>query len=370
MKIKSLNLTNFRNYEDETIDLSGGLNILTGPNAQGKTNFIEAIYILSTLKSFRNSKLVDCIKEGKNEAKISAHIDSDAYGERLVEYTIFKEGENLFQLNGNKIKKRSEIFGNVTSIVFSPDELKIVKNAPDARREFLDTDISQVSKTYSELIDRCEVILLSRNKILKFNKYSEDLLLQLSVYDEQLAHVGGQIALSRENFVKKLSQRAEVVMDFLSCGKEKLTIEYIGAQGNTRIEKTDNIIKELKQSRQKDIELGYTNVGPHRDEIKFYINSVEVKPFASQGQQRSVVLALKIAEVEVFGEEKERPILLLDDVFSELDSKRQRQLLEYLKNNQVFVSATNTKIKPNFEFLHIKVKNGKTKAEYKNKQAF
>jgi DNA replication and repair protein RecF len=171
--------------------------------------------------------------------------------------------------------------------------------------------------------------------------------------------VGAQISLAREKFVKKLSNNATSIIDNISLGKESLSIVYTGPIGQTRVEKTENILSELKKSKQKDLEVGYTNYGIHRDDIKFYINNIEVKPFASQGQQRSIILALKLAELEVFAREKECPILLLDDVFSELDNARQKYLYNYLKDKQVFITGTSLKNKPNFSFLNVKVKNGK-----------
>ena len=366
MKLINLLLKNFRNYDNEYIEFDNNTNIISGPNAQGKTNIVEAIYILSTLKSFRNSKLVDCIKEGKDSAEIVANFISPNKGKYNIRFIIKREGENEFYFNSNLIKKKSEMFGYVYSIIFSPDELRIIKGSPDIRREFLDTDISQVSKVYYSLIEKYEYVLTSRNKLLKMWKQTEENEIELSVFDEQLAIIGSQISISRENFIKKINNYAYKIMNVISGGKEKLKIEYITLKGENRKDKTDNFIKILKDNWERDREVGYTTCGIHRDELKFYINNVEVKPYASQGQQRSVVLALKIAELEVMSNEKEIPILLLDDVFSELDNIRQKFLFNYLKEKQIIITSTTVKNKPNYKFLNIRVKNGKVKSINKN----
>lgn len=361
MVIKNVRLINFRNYENEFVEFNEKTNIVVGKNAQGKTNLIEPIYLVSTFKSFRNSKLVDCIKEDENEAIIELVVDSTIYGERKIKYVIHKDGENEFFVNGNKIVTKKEMLGFVYSVIFSPDELKLVKGGPETRREFLDIDISQVSKPYHALLERYEEILSNRNKLLKSAQYVKNLNSQLDVWDMQLAVVGSQIALSRRNFIERINEKIKTVMSFISKGKEELEVKYIGLKGKTREEMTEKFEYQLIENRSRDIELGYTSVGPHRDELKFFINKKEVKPFASQGQQRSVVLALKLAELETIKEEKECPILLLDDVFSELDNSRQELLLKYLENQQIFITSTFSKSKNLKDYIKLRVIDGKIK---------
>ena len=363
MKITKLKLTNFRNYNSVEVVFNDNINYVVGKNAQGKTNLVEPIYIISTLKSFRNSKLVDCINENEAFAKIEADVYSLNFGKKKIKYIINREGENEFYVNENKITHKRDMYSHCYSVVFSPDELKLVKGSPDIRREFLDIDICQVSKVYSDLIDRYEKILQSRNRLLKFGKNSKNLNIELDVWDEQLALVGSQIAKARANFVAKISENAKSVMQRLSGGKELLTIEYIGLKGETREEKTEEFLKELKAQRSKDIELGYTSVGVHRDDLKFFINNLEVKPYASQGQQRSVVLALKLAEMETIKTESEEPTLILDDVFSELDTTRQRLLIDYLSTKQVFITSTNSKNLGGINHSKIRVKNAQISIE-------
>ena len=359
MKITKLKLKNFRNHMDTEVDFNEHINYIVGKNAQGKTNLVEPIYIISTLKSFRNSKLVDCINEENDRAEIEASIKSTRCGTKKIRFVINREGENEFYVNENKISHKRDMYSHFYSVVFSPDELRLVKGSPDVRREFLDVDICQVSKVYSDLIDRYDKILQNRNKLLKFGKNSKNLHSELDVWDYQLALTGSQIAKARANFVSKISENAKKVMQKLSQGKESLSIEYIGIKGETREEKTQNFITELGNFRAKDIELGYTSVGVHRDDLKFYINGLEVKPYASQGQQRSVVLALKLAEMETIENESEEPALILDDVFSELDTSRQRLLIDYLSTKQVFITSTNSKNLGDISHSKIRVKNAK-----------
>ena len=361
MIIKDIKLINFRNYENENVVFNNKTNIVVGKNAQGKTNLIEPIYLVSTFKSFRNSKLVDCINEEAKEAIIEMTVESEIYGERKIKFVIHKDGENEFFVNGNKISTKKEMLGYVYAVVFSPDELRLIKGGPEERREFLDVDISQVSRPYHSLIERYSEILANRNKLLKSAQYVKNLNSQLDVWDMQLSVVGSQITLSRKNFIEKINKKIKDVMSFISKGKETLEIKYMGIKGSSREEMTEHFSYQLMENRERDIELGYTSVGPHRDELKFFINKKEVKPFASQGQQRSVVLALKLAELETIKEEKECPILLLDDVFSELDNSRQELLLKYLENQQIFITSTFSKSKNLNDYIKIRVVNGKVK---------
>ena len=361
MIIKSLNLTNFRNYVENNVEFSSKTNIVVGKNAQGKTNLIEPIYLLSTFKSFRNSKLHDCIREDEKEAIIEAVVESEIYGERKIKFVIKREGENEFFVNDNKISAKKDMLGFVYAVVFSPDELRLVKDGPEVRRAFLDVDICQVSKAYHSLLERYEEILANRNKLLKNSFGVKTLGDQLLIWDDQLALVGSQIAMSRKNFIEKINKKINKVMGFLSKGKESLEVKYIGLKGGSREEMTEKFLNQLLVNQERDRELGYTTVGPHRDELKFYINKNDVKPYASQGQQRSVVLALKLAELETIKEEKECPILLLDDVFSELDNSRQEMLLKYLENQQIFITSTFSKVKNLADYKKIRVVNGMIK---------
>lgn len=364
MIVENLKLVNFRNYKNASVDFGKTTNLIVGKNAQGKTNLVEPIYILSTLKSFRNSKLTDCINEDAKEAIIEATVKSEVFGVRNIKFVLNLNGENEFFVNGNKIKEKKNCFGYLYSVIFSPDELKIVKGGPEVRREFIDTDIMQISPVYHDLMERYEEVLANRNKLLKEAKYiKKDINLELDVWDSSLALIGGKIAITRKNFINKINEKINKIMGFISAEKESLNIKYLTIPGKTREEKTTNLELELIKNRAKDKELGYTSVGPHRDDIKFYINEKEVKPFASQGQQRSVVLALKLAELETLKEEKESPVIILDDVFSELDLSRQMKLVKYLENDQVFITSTFQRTKGLYEFKKLRITEGNIKEE-------
>jgi len=366
MVINKIKLTNFRNYKEQEVDFGRNTNIILGKNAQGKTNLIEPIYILSTLKTFRNSKLVDCINEDENEAIIELFVESEVYGKRTIKMVIKKDGENEFFVNDNKITQKKNCFGFVYSVIFSPDELKLVKNSPDVRREFLDIDIMQISQVYHDLLERYEEILANRNKLLKENRYiKRNIDAELDIWDMQLALVGSKISFTRKNFVNKINSKINEIMKFLTKGQEELIVKYITIPGKTREDKTKNFEQQLLEARERDKELGYTSVGPHRDDLKFYINNKEVKPYASQGQIRSVVLALKLAELETLKEEKECPVILLDDVFSELDGSRQFLLLKYLEDEQVFITSTFARTKGLENYKKFKVTFGNVKEDKK-----
>ena len=362
MKINKISLQNFRNYESAEIEFSPNVNVIVGRNAQGKTNLVEPIYIISALKSFRNSKLCDCIKEGADFSKITVNLDS-AFGTKTIEYKINHDGTNDYMVNYNKISKKRDMYGHCYAVIFSPDELKLLKGSPDARREFLDTDICQISNVYSDLLERYDKVLQNRNKLLKFYSNRESINSELDVWDDSLATLGAQLTKTRENFVANITHQAEKIMKHLSKNTESLTVKYIGISGENREEKSQNLLSALKTNRNKDREIGYTTVGPHRDEVKFYINDLEVKPYASQGQIRSVVLALKLAEMEAIKEVKEEPILILDDVFSELDSVRQKLLIEYLQNKQVFITCTNLRKTDLKNVTKFRIKNAIIKKE-------
>ena len=245
MKIKKLILTNFRNYQHESVEFSDNTNIVVGKNAQGKTNLIEPIYIISTFKSFRNSKLTDCIRENEKSAIIEAVVESKIFGNRNIKFIINESGENEFFVNGNKIQAKKDMMGFVYSVIFSPDELKLVKGGPEVRREFLDLDISQVSHAYNKLLERYEEILSNRNKLLKSANFVKNLNLELDVWDSQLSVVGSQIAMSRKNFIEKINSKIDNVMGFISKGKEKLKVKYIGLKGVSREEMTDWFYNQL-----------------------------------------------------------------------------------------------------------------------------
>ena len=332
-----------------------GVNLITGQNGQGKTNLVESLVVASHTKSPRTSKHKDMVKWGSEKAVVNVVVNRN-FGDIKITYELGQEENKKFYINGSPITKLSEVFGNLVIVYFSPTEIKIVTGGPQERREFMDTDISELSGQYYNLVQRYTKVLEQRNKLLK-NRYDRKMVLdQIDVFSEQLASLAAPIIKTRKNFIKKLAPLANDAMLELSGGKESLAIEYTGASGDDVGEIKQNLLKAYENNLEKDLELGYTLVGPHRDDVKLLINGVDAKDFASQGQQRSIILALKMAEIKIFEQElNEQPVLILDDVFSELDNKRQKLLYKLMENTQVIVTGTVVKFKPEGKYVIKKI---------------
>ena len=362
MQIKSLSLTNFRNYDSCRAEFFNGINLISGKNGQGKTNLVEAAMLCAMSKSPRTSHDEDMKKENTSYTEAEVCIERN-FGEVFVKCTIDDSGKSFF-INRNEIKKVSELFGNLVAVYFSPNDLKIVNGGPSERREFMDDDISMLSGSYYNLILRYNKVLFQRNKLLKMVHDKTQLEDQIGVWNQQLAHIAGLIIKTRKNFISKLSQPANEIMKFISKDADELEISYIGARGESASEIENEILKSLENNLSKDMELGYTSNGPHRDDVKFELNKHDSRIFASQGQQRSIVLALKLAEMKVFENEMgEKPVLILDDVFSELDSARQKKLYEIFEDAQVLMTGTLFKFKPDTTFKSLTVKDAKIKEQ-------
>lgn len=358
MRIKTIKLEHFRNYDYQIVDFPMQITLIAGANGQGKTNLVESIVVSATTKSPRTSNMFDLVKDGCQEAKAEIVLERK-FGQMNLAFSIGVKGEKKFFINSNPTSKMSDVFGNLVVVYFSPDDLKIVSASPDKRRDFMDTDISELSGYYYNLIQRYNKILLQRNRLLKTERDRSVLLSQIGVWDEQLAQVASLIIKTRKSFIEKLKAPAKDALKFISSSKDELEIEYVGVNGTTAEEIKAEILKSLKFNLERDIELGYTSVGPHRDDIYFGLNGKDARNFASQGQQRSIVLALKFAELEIFEKElNEEPILVLDDVFSELDTTRQRRLYEKMSKYQTIITGTQFKFKPVSNFQTIRIKNG------------
>lgn len=361
MQVKWLKLKNFRNYGECFAEFFHGLNLISGKNGQGKTNLVEAVMLNALTKSPRTSHDDDLKKQGESRLEAEVCI-SRSFGDVSVKCVIDDTFKKKFYINSNEVKKVSEVFGNLVAVYFSPNDLKIVSGSPSDRREFIDTDISELSGSYYNLVQRYGKVLDQRNKLLKTVHNKQMLEAQIDIWDEQLATLAGHIIKTRKSFISKLSKPALETMQFITNGKDTLKVSYVGARGETSEEIKQEILKSLSNNLDRDMELGYTTVGPHRDDVVFELNGKDSKIFASQGQQRSIVLALKIAELEVFEAELgEKPVLVLDDVFSELDSARQKSLYEKFNGVQVLMTGTLFKFKPNEDYLSIAVKDGTVK---------
>lgn len=338
MYIKKIFLDGFRNYDNEETIFSENINMITGENAQGKTNLLESIYFTSFGKSFRTNKEKEMIMIGRDYCRISALyvIDGD---ETKAEIALSRDGRKAAKIDGRKVEKISELISSFLTVIFSPEDLKIVKDEPEKRRKFIDSELCQLSLSYFEDLSDYKKILAQRNKYLKNEIIDNDML---DIWDESLADKGVRIIKKRKDFVDRLSLISENIHSSITNGKERSEIEY-----HPNIEYIEDIednkklfLEELKESRQRDLEQGSTHRGPHRDDIDIKIEGMSTRRFGSQGQQRTVALSMKLAEIELIKEEKnDYPVLLLDDVFSELDMERQRYLVEYLKRMQVFITS-------------------------------
>ena len=361
MKIKSVKLVSFRNYDYQIVDFPMQITLVSGTNGQGKTNLVESVVVAATTKSPRTSNMSELVKDGSAETLVEILLDRK-FGQMNLSFTINAKGEKKFFINSNPVSKMSDVFGNLVVVYFSPDDLKIVSASPDKRRVFMDTDISELSGSYYNLIQRYNKVLLQRNKLLKTERDRALLLAQIGVWDEQLAQIASLIIKTRKSFIEKLKVPAKEALKYISSSKDDLEIEYVGVKGTSAEEIKEELLKSLKFNLERDIELGYTSVGPHRDDIYFELNGKDARNFASQGQQRSIVLALKFAELEIFEKELgEEPILVLDDVFSELDTTRQRRLYEKMSKYQTIITGTQFKFKPASNYETIRVKEGVVK---------
>lgn len=362
MHINFVELRNFRNYSYEKFLLSPKINILLGDNAQGKTNMLESIYFSCIGKSFKTKNEKELIKNELNNARIVIDFEKNNGNNSIV--IEFKDNQKYIMLNQINITKMSSMLGNLACVFFSPNELKLVKEAPEDRRRFLDIDISQINKNYYFNLVKYNKILKERNKLLKS---TDDLKLideTLPIWDYQLASSASEIIIDRLEFIKKLNEYSSVEHSNLTDNKEKLIVEYSSCDdfnNKTKAEIEQILLNKLIDTRDKDLRLKYTNVGPHRDDLKIYLNELEVKSFGSQGQQRTSLLSIKLAELEIFKEVfNEYPLLLLDDVFSELDENRKNRLFERVKDVQTIITTTKFDlVNSNINANIIKVEDGK-----------
>lgn len=343
MNVKNLRLINFRNYKNIFMELNDRLNIFVGKNAQGKTNLLEAVYMCATGKSFRTSRDRELINFNKNEAYIGAAIKVDG-NEKKIEIKLEKEKPKRIRINKLELNRQRELDSGLNIVMFSPDDLSLVKGSPNERRLFLDMSISQIKPIYKYNINRYNKILFQRNNLLKSDKSKNDLNNLLDIFDMQLANIGTEIIISRIEYIEKLSKVSSSIHHRLTLGKEALTLSYsssINFNGLNRKEMERSFLKSLMDNRSKDIATGSTSIGPHRDDINIYINNVNSRIFASQGQQRTIVLSIKLSEVEIINLDRGTyPVLLLDDVFSELDYDRRKYLIDSFKNTQTLITTT------------------------------
>ena len=334
MIIKSIELQNFRNYEDLNISFDEGTNIFYGDNAQGKTNILEAAYLSGTTKSHKCSKDKEMIRFGEQESHIrTVVVKKDK--EYQIDMHLKNNRSKGIAINKVPIKKASELFGILNMVFFSPEDLNIIKNGPAERRRFLDSELCQLDKIYLSDLTTYNKILNQRNKLLKDMVYRPDLKDTLPVWDMQLVETGRKIIRRRKQFVDELNEIVHDIHYRISGEKEDLLLQYEPSIEDIFFE------DELSRVKERDMRQCMTSVGPHRDDLLFSISEVDIRKFGSQGQQRTSALSLKLSEIELVKRSiHDTPVLLLDDVLSELDSNRQNYLLNSIHDTQTLITCT------------------------------
>ena len=334
MIIKSIDLADYRNYGSMKLEFDSGTNILYGDNAQGKTNILEAIFVAATTKSHKGSKDREIIQFDKNEAHIRTYLEKDGV-ETRVDMHLRKSGSKGIAVDGQKLKKAADLLGLCNVVFFSPEDLGIIKNGPSERRRFVDMELCQLDSFYLYNLNHYNKIINQRNKLLKDMYMNPDLKETLGIWDMQLVSFGSKIIERRKLFVEQLNELISGIHRTLSGGREEVKIIY---EPDTEIGEFE---KKLKHNQDRDIKSKMTSVGPHRDDFSFVIGDVDIRKYGSQGQQRTAALSLKLSEIELVKKiAKDTPVLLLDDVLSELDSNRQNYLLNSIGEIQTIITCT------------------------------
>ncbi|MBR3255649.1 MAG: DNA replication/repair protein RecF [Clostridia bacterium] len=352
MWISNLKINNFRNYINQKIEFNKNINIFYGENAQGKTNIIESIFLCGMGKSFRAKKDNEMINFNAENALVELEFQkSDRDGKIKIE---LGNKKNIY-LNGIKIKKLSELVGNINLVIFTPEDINILKGSPQNRRRFLDIMISQLRPNYLNCLNLYLKTLEQRNNYLRQIKEERKDENLLDIWDEKLADYAVSIYKYREEFIKKIQEKIKIIHNQITENKEEIELEYI-----SMCKEKQEFLRLLKERRKLDIIKGFTTRGVHRDDFIIYINGKEISVYGSQGQNRTAMLSLKLSEVKVvYDEIGEEPILLLDDFMSELDSKRRKSFLENISDTQVIITCTEKITLENLKSFSYNVKSGK-----------
>ena len=356
MWISKINLLNFRNYKTEKIELGKDINIFYGENAQGKTNIIESIFFGSMGKSFRAKKDLEVIKLNENEAIVEIFFEKkDRDGKIKIEISNKK---NVF-LNGVKLKKLSQLLGNINIVIFTPDDINILKGGPQNRRKFLDIMISQLKPNYMYNLNLYKKTIEQRNIYLRQIREENKTEKLLDIWDEKLVEYADQIYKYRKYYIEKIKEKIKKIHSDITEEKEEIEINYL-----TCCKNKEEYLNLLKEKRKIDIIKGYTTKGIHGDDFNIFINNKQLDIYGSQGQYRTAILSLKMSELEIIEDEiGEMPILLLDDFMSELDEKRRNHLLEKIRDIQVIITCTDKIKLENQKILIYNVNNGKVSRE-------
>lgn len=336
MHIKKLKLLNYRNYKTLDISLGKKVNVFMGDNAQGKTNILEAIYYCAFAKSHRTSRDKELINWESDRAYLSLLVGRERL-DKNIDISIFKDGKKAIKINKVKVSKIGELFGNFNVVMFSPEDLKIIKDSPGVRRRFIDMELCQLNQKYYYNLVQYNKVLIERNILLKNRNVDKEML---DIYDIQLAEFGHNVIIERLNYIDKLNFYGEDIHKDISSGKEIIEFKYISTIKNSGDIKR-SFYESLVKNRDKDIEKRITSIGPHRDDFTVLINGIDAKSFGSQGQQRSAVLTIKFSSLKIIREiTSEYPVLLLDDVLSELDFSRKRYVLTSINEIQTVITCT------------------------------
>lgn len=334
MFIKSLMLVNYRNYKDLNLEFGKNVNVFMGDNAQGKTNVLESIYYCSFAKSHRTSRDKELIAWDSSDAYISINVGKDRL-DKKIDINILKDGKKAIKINKIKINKIGELFGTFNVVMFSPEDLKIIKDSPGVRRRFIDMEICQLNSQYYYNLVQYNKVINQRNIVLKAKNYSDDIL---DIYDEQLSVYGEYIVKKRVEYIDKLNYYGKNIHRDITSKKESIEFIY-----QTNIKNKKQFLALLNKNRKKDFERGMTTIGPHRDDFSVFINGIDTKNYGSQGQQRTAVLTIKFSSLRIIKEiTNEYPILLLDDVLSELDFNRKKYILSTIGEIQTIITCTET----------------------------
>jgi len=358
MYIKDLHFINYRNYKKLDLNLCKGVNILTGDNAQGKTNVLEGIYYCSLAKSHRTNKDKELINWNSDNAYISINV-SKVRLDKKIEIKIFKEGKKGANVNSVKITKIADLIGVFNVVMFSPEDLVIIKGAPASRRKLLDMELCQLDNKYYYNLVQYNKVLNERNTLLR--RWNDKNLAIIEVYDIQLSKFGAYIIKERSKYINKLNDKGKKIHSDITSGEEEIEFKYVSNVKNLENAEME-LLNLISEGRKSDIERRTTLNGPHREDFNVYINNVNARNYGSQGQQRTSVLTIKFSSMEIIKElTGEYPVLLLDDVLSELDIKRQKYVLNSLENKQTIISCTGIEEISNYlenNFKIFEVSNG------------
>ena len=340
MKVEKVTLDNFRNYQEQEITFRDGLNVICGLNASGKTNLMESIFVAAIGRSPRTKNEKELIKIGEEKAYIHLSLEKKFRSHKINVEIDKAEGKKI-NIDGAKITRLGELIGLLTVVYFSPDELKMIKEAPQERRRFMDLSLSQENKPYYVALSKYNYLLAQRNKLMKSSDFAE-FSQTAFIWETQMADAAADIIIKRRAFIEKIGKISDEYHRRIAGENEDIALLYEPcAEGADKEKIKENLLAKYEESHEKDYELGYTTVGVHREDFNITSKGIDLRKFGSQGQQRTAALVIKLAEIEYYySESGEKPVLLLDDVLSELDERRRTALLEATKGTQTLITCT------------------------------